>query len=40
MTDIFTVWEHLGEIDKPKIVYMGDGNNIVHSWLHLAMRFP
>ena len=40
MTDIFTVWEHLGELDKPKIVYMGDGNNIVHSWLHLAMRFP
>jgi len=40
MTDIFTVWEHLGEIDNPKIVYMGDGNNIVHSWLHLAMRLP
>ena len=40
VTDIFTVWEHLGEIDNPKIVYMGDGNNIVHSWLHLAMRIP
>ena len=40
MADIFTVWEHLGELDKPKIVYMGDGNNIVHSWLHLAMKFP
>ena len=40
MTDIFTVWEHLGELDRPKIVYMGDGNNIVHSWLHLAMRIP
>ena len=40
MTDIFTVWEHLGNIDNPKIVYMGDGNNIVHSWLHLAMRIP
>ena len=40
MTDIFTVWEHLGKIDKPKIVYMGDGNNIVHSWLHLAMKLP
>ena len=40
MTDIFTVWEHLGELDKPKIVYMGDGNNIVHSWLHLGMRIP
>ncbi|MDG1544671.1 MAG: ornithine carbamoyltransferase [Marine Group III euryarchaeote CG-Epi3] len=40
MTDIFTVWEHLGNIDNAKIVYMGDGNNIVHSWLHLSMRFP
>ncbi len=40
MTDIFTVWEHLDNIDNIKIVYMGDGNNIVHSWLHLAMRFP
>ena len=40
MTDIFTIWEHLGVIDNPKIVYMGDGNNIVHSWLHLAMRLP
>ena len=40
MADIFTVWEHLGNIENAKIVYMGDGNNIVHSWLHLAMRFP
>ena len=40
MADIFTVWEHLGDIENVKIVYMGDGNNIVHSWLHLAMRFP
>ena len=40
MTDIFTVWEHLGTIDNPKIVYMGDGNNIVHSWLQLAMKIP
>ena len=40
MADIFTVWEHLGSIENVKIVYMGDGNNIVHSWLHLAMRFP
>ena len=40
MTDIFTVWEYLENIDNIKIVYMGDGNNIVHSWLHLAMRFP
>jgi ornithine carbamoyltransferase len=40
MTDIFTVWEHLNNIQNIKIVYMGDGNNIVNSWLHLAMRSP
>ena len=40
MTDIFTVWEHLDNIENVKIVYMGDGNNIVHSWLHLSMRLP
>ena len=40
MTDIFTVWEHLEVIDNPKIVYMGDGNNIVHSWMQLAMKIP
>ena len=40
MADIFTVWEHLNDIDGAKIVYMGDGTNIVHSWLHLSMRFP
>ena len=38
MADIFTVWEHLRSIENVKIVYMGDGNNIVHSWLHLAMQ--
>jgi len=40
MADIFTVWEHRSNLENLKIVYVGDGNNIVHSWLHLAMRFP
>ena len=40
MADIFTVWEHLKDIENARIVYMGDGNNIVHSWLNLSMRFP
>ena len=40
MTDIFTIWEHLGDIENIKIVYVGDGNNIVHSWIHLATRIP
>ena len=38
--DILTVWEHKGSLDNLKICYMGDGNNIVHSWLQLASRFP
>lgn len=40
MADILTVWEHRGNVDNLKITYMGDGNNIVHSWLQLASVFP
>ena len=40
MADIMTVWEHRGTLDNLKITYMGDGNNIVHSWLQLASKFP
>ena len=39
MTDILTVWEHRGNLDNLKVCYMGDGNNIVNSWLQLATRF-
>ena len=38
MADIFTIQEHLPGQEKIKVVYLGDGNNIVHSWLRLAMR--
>ena len=38
--DIMTIWEHLDNLDDLKICYMGDGNNIVHSWLQLASRLP
>ncbi len=38
MADILTILEHRGNLDEPKIVYVGDGNNIVHSWLRLAER--
>ncbi len=40
MADIYTVLEARGHLEDLKIVYIGDGNNIVHSWLRLAARLP
>ncbi|MGD9368293.1 MAG: ornithine carbamoyltransferase [Desulfobacteraceae bacterium] len=40
MADILTIKEHLGHVKKIKVAYIGDGNNIVHSWLQLAGRLP
>ena len=40
MADIFTIYEHRGNLNEIKVVYVGDGNNIVHSWLRLAARIP
>jgi hypothetical protein len=34
------VQEKLGSIEGKTVVYVGDGNNIVHSWLRLARRIP
>jgi ornithine carbamoyltransferase len=40
MADILTIWEHRGNLDDLKIVYVGDGNNVAHSWFRLAARLP
>ena len=40
MADMFTILERRGRLDNLKVVYVGDGNNIVHSWLRLAQRLP
>ena len=41
LTDIFTVWEEKKDsFDNLKIVYIGDGNNIVNSWVRLASVLP
>lgn len=40
MADLFTIWEYRKSLDDLKITYVGDGNNIVHSWLRLAMLLP
>ncbi len=40
MADMFTILEHRGHLDDLKIVYVGDGNNIVNSWMRLAQKLP
>ncbi len=40
MCDAFTILEHRGKLDGLKIVYLGDGNNIAHSWINFASRVP
>jgi len=40
MADIFTILEHKGNLENLKVSYIGDGNNIVHSWLMLAQKIP
>lgn len=40
MADILTIKECRGNLDNLKVAFIGDGNNIVHSWLRLATRIP
>jgi len=40
VADALTIEEVLGSIEGKKVVYVGDGNNIVHSWLELACIVP
>ncbi|KAF9607702.1 hypothetical protein IFM89_038242 [Coptis chinensis] len=40
MADALTIIEHVGQLEGTKVVYVGDGNNIVHSWLLLASVLP
>lgn len=40
MGDILTAKEHLGRIDNLSVAFLGDGNNVFHSWVELAARIP
>ncbi|GAQ82402.1 Ornithine carbamoyltransferase [Klebsormidium nitens] len=40
MADALTIQEVTGGLEGAKVVYVGDGNNIVHSWLRLAAIVP
>ncbi len=39
MADILTYEEHRGSIAGRNVVWVGDGNNMVTSWMHAAVRF-
>ena len=41
LTDMFTIWEQKKDnLNDLKITYVGDGNNIVNSWIRLASVLP
>lgn len=42
MADILTIIEHQGNIKQQTVAWVGDGNNMVHSWVHASMQlgFP
>jgi ornithine carbamoyltransferase len=39
LADCLTLIEHKGKLDGLKIVFVGDGNNMVHSWMEAAEKF-
>lgn len=39
MADILTIEEHKGNIESQTVAWLGDGNNMVHSWIHAAIIF-
>jgi len=39
LADLFTIQENKGSIEKVKIAYVGDGNNIANSWIEAAILF-
>lgn len=40
VADALTILETRGSLEGVKVAYVGDGNNIVHSWLELAAVLP
>lgn len=39
LADLFTILENKGTIEKVKIAYVGDGNNVANSWIEAAILF-
>jgi ornithine carbamoyltransferase len=40
LADCLTLIEHKGKLDGLKIAFVGDGNNMVHSWMEAAAKLP
>ena len=38
LSDCFTLLEHRGRLDGLRVAFIGDGNNVVHSWMDAAVR--
>jgi ornithine carbamoyltransferase len=38
LSDCFTLVEHRGRLDGVRVAFIGDGNNMVHSWMDAANR--
>lgn len=36
LADVFTLQEHLGSLEKARLAFVGDGNNVCHSLMHAA----
>jgi ornithine carbamoyltransferase len=39
MADVMTYEEHKGDIKGAKVAWSGDGNNVLTSWVHAAVKF-
>lgn len=39
LTDCFTLLEHKRRLEGLKVAFIGDGNNMVHSWMQAAEKF-
>ncbi len=40
MGDMLTIIEHRGRFEGVHVAWVGDGNNVCHSWLNLASKIP
>jgi ornithine carbamoyltransferase len=40
LADCLTLKEHKGELAGLKVAFVGDGNNMVHSWIEAAEKLP